>query len=58
MRDIALLGRKKGQQAARLELYVAGLMEDAMHGSAVMIGRNLNAERKGLDMHDRHSIAR
>ncbi len=58
MRDIILLGRKKGQQVARLELYIAGLTEDAMHGSAEMIRRDLNTDRKGLEMHDRHFIGR
>ncbi len=58
LRNIGFLGRKKSQQAVRLESYVAGLAEDAMHGPVEMIGRDLNADGKGVDMHEWHSIAR
>ncbi len=58
MWNVAFLGRKKGQQPMRIYTYVAGLAEHTMHGTAEMMGRDLNADRKGVEMHDRHSIAR
>ncbi len=58
VRNVAFFGRKKGQQSMWLYTYVAGLAEHTMHDPAEMMGRNLNADRKGVDMHDRHSIAR
>lgn len=56
--NIVFLGGKKSQQAIRVESYVTGLVEDAMHDPAEMMGRDLNADGKGVHMHAWHSIAR
>ncbi len=56
LREILLLGRKKCQQVVRFEPYIAGLVEDTMHGSAEMMNRYLNAHRKGMKMNDRYLI--
>ena len=58
VRNVVFLGRKKGQQPVGFDSYITGLAEHTMHGSSERMGRYLNADRKSLEPHDGHSIAR
>jgi hypothetical protein len=55
---VTLIGREKRQQSVRFQPYVTGPAEHAVHGAAETMDRHLDADRKGLETHDGHSIGR